>query len=76
MEESILDIKLTNRPRIGDSNVENQTDGGRLDDRAESLVIVDAWTLGLTTDHRSKSVVDDGEIQPIHRAEDAIRSGS
>jgi hypothetical protein len=37
MEEGILDIKLTNMQRAGNGEVENEANGGGLDDGTESL---------------------------------------
>ena len=42
VEEGILDVKLVYGPGAGSSNAEDDADGGRLDHRAECLVVVDA----------------------------------
>jgi hypothetical protein len=49
IEKGILDVKLTDRPGAGDGDVEDKPNGGGLDDGAESLVVVDARTLGEAT---------------------------
>jgi hypothetical protein len=45
MEEGVLHIKLMNRPVPGVSQGEDSANGGRLDDRAECLVIVNTRSL-------------------------------
>jgi hypothetical protein len=40
VEEGILHIELLNRPVVGGSNGEQRADGGRFDNRAESLIVV------------------------------------
>jgi hypothetical protein len=46
MEKSILDVQLINRSGAGQSHGENNSDSGRFDNRAESLIVVDSRTLG------------------------------
>ena len=45
MKEGVLDIELVNRPRTGDGDAEDNADHGGLDDRAESLVKINARLL-------------------------------
>jgi hypothetical protein len=44
--EHILHIELMNRPEAGDNQGEHGADRGRLDYRAEGLIIVDVGSLG------------------------------
>jgi hypothetical protein len=46
VQEHILHIELMNRPGAGDSQGEDGADHGRLDHRAEGLIIVNAGSLG------------------------------
>jgi hypothetical protein len=41
IEEGILDIELTNRPRIGENNADNKADSSSLDNWNASHVVVD-----------------------------------
>jgi hypothetical protein len=43
MEEGVLDVELMNGPIPGVSQSEDSTNGGRLDDRTECLVIINTW---------------------------------
>jgi hypothetical protein len=45
VQECILDIKLMNRPGARDGQGEHGADHGRLDHRAEGLIVVDAGSL-------------------------------
>lgn len=49
MEESVLDVKLVYRPGASGGNAEDGVDGGRLDDGAERLIVVDTVSLGVAT---------------------------
>jgi hypothetical protein len=51
MQESVLDVELMNRPSTGDGNAEDDMNRGRFDDRAESLVIVNAGLLREPANH-------------------------
>jgi hypothetical protein len=46
VQEHILHIELMNRPGAGDNQGEDGADCGRLEHRAEGLIIVDAGSLG------------------------------
>jgi hypothetical protein len=46
VQERILHIELMNRPGVGDSQGEDSADHGRLDHRAEGLIVVNAGSLG------------------------------
>jgi hypothetical protein len=63
IEKGILDIELTDRPRAGDSNGEDETDGGRLDNRTEGLIIVEAWTLRVSTNHPASFMASKSSIR-------------
>jgi hypothetical protein len=45
VQECILDIKLMNRPGARDGQGEHGADDGRLDHRAEGLIVVNAGSL-------------------------------
>jgi hypothetical protein len=62
MEEGILDVELSDRPRAGDREVENKANGGRLDDGAESFVVVNAGTLGVTTNNPARLAPSKGAV--------------
>ena len=51
VEESVLHIKLMNRPGAGGGDAEDDTNGRGLDDGAEGLVVVDAMLLGVATNN-------------------------
>ena len=46
MEECVFHIKLMDWPVLGMSQGENSSDGGRLDDKAERLVIINVGVEG------------------------------
>jgi hypothetical protein len=46
VQEHILHIKLMNWPGVRDSQGEHGANHGRLDHRAEGLIVIDAWSLG------------------------------
>jgi hypothetical protein len=48
MQKHVLYIELMNEPGAGESQGEHRADGGRLDHRAEGLMVVDAGPLGET----------------------------
>jgi hypothetical protein len=50
MEEGVLHIKLMNLPVLGVSKGENCADCGWLDDRTESLVVINSRPLSETTE--------------------------
>ena len=45
MKESILHIELMNGPRVGGGKAQDDANGGRLDNRTESLSIINAFLL-------------------------------
>jgi hypothetical protein len=45
MEEGVLDVELVHEPNLGDSQSQHSPDGGRLDDGAEGLVVVNLRVL-------------------------------
>jgi hypothetical protein len=45
MEEDVLHIQLLNQPFTGGSNGKHRVDGGRLHNRAESLIVVNPGVL-------------------------------
>lgn len=57
VEEGILDVELVYGPGVESSNAEDDADGGRLDYRAEYLVIVDAMPLRVASYNRAPLVV-------------------
>ena len=63
MKKSILHVQLVNRPVARDGDAEDGPDGGRLDDRAESLVVVDAVALGEATNHPTRLVTGKGAVE-------------
>jgi hypothetical protein len=56
VEEGIFDIKLVDRPVRGDGEREDNADGARFDDGAESFVVVDAVFLRETADNPTSFV--------------------
>jgi hypothetical protein len=59
--QHVLHIKQMDRPGIGDSQRKHHADSGRLDHRAEGLIIVDAEPLG-------KAAKDPTTLVPLHGA--------
>jgi hypothetical protein len=45
MEEGVLDVELVHEPNPGDSQSQHSPDGGRLDDGAEGLIVVNLRVL-------------------------------
>jgi hypothetical protein len=56
IEKCILDIELTDWPRAGDSNGENNPYSGGLDDRTECVVIINSRTLRVATNNPASLV--------------------
>jgi len=56
VEKGVLHIELVNRPVQGMSQGNDSMNSGRLDNRAESLVIVDAGLLGEPTEYPTSFV--------------------
>jgi hypothetical protein len=61
MQERVLHIKLMNFPGAGDGEGEHGVDRGRLDHRAEGLIVVNAGSLGEAT-------MDSANLVPLQRA--------
>jgi hypothetical protein len=40
MEEGVLDVELVHGPTSGDSQSQHSPDGGKIDDRADGLIVV------------------------------------
>jgi hypothetical protein len=56
VQEHILHIKLMNRPVVRDGQGEHSADHGRLDHRAEGLIVVEAGSLGEVTKDQASLV--------------------
>jgi len=56
MQESILDVELMNRPILRESHGQNSANSCRLDDWAESLIIINTGALCEATKHRASLV--------------------
>lgn len=56
IEEHILDVELSKRPRVGCSDAENHMDGGWLHHRTERLIVVDAGLLGVAANNPARLV--------------------
>jgi hypothetical protein len=56
IEKCILDIELTDRPRAGDINVENNPYSSGLDDRTECLIIINSRMLRVATNNPASLV--------------------
>ena len=63
VKKSILHVQLMNRPGAGDCYAEDGVDGGRLDDGAERLVVVDVVSLGEAVDHPTGFVTSQGAVR-------------
>lgn len=63
MKKCILHIQLMNWPSTGCSDAENNPYGGRLNNRAKCLVVVDAMLLRVTTDHPTGLVTSKSAIK-------------
>ena len=74
MEESILDVQLMNRPRTGQSQSENNSDSGRFDNRAESLIVVDAGPLSESPKNPTSLVMIKRAISQKFTAKDPFTS--
>jgi hypothetical protein len=62
IEEGILDVKLTDGLGAGDGDVEDKPNGGGLDDGAESLIVVDARTLGEAAENPARLAPSQGAV--------------
>jgi hypothetical protein len=61
VEESVLEVELVHKPTPGDSQSQHNLDGGRLDNGAEGLVIVQPGAL-------SEPSEDPTSLIPVKRA--------
>jgi hypothetical protein len=61
MEEGVLDVELVYGPTLGDSQSQHSSDGGRLDDGAEGLIVVHLGAL-------SEPSEDPTSLVPVKRA--------
>jgi hypothetical protein len=61
VEEGVLDVELVHRLTPGDSQSQHNTDGGRLDNGAEGLIVVHPGAL-------SEAPEDPTSLVPIKRA--------
>jgi hypothetical protein len=62
VEKGILHVELAHGLVSGRSNAEDGADRGRLDNRAECLIVVDAFLLGEATDDLARLVLDEGAV--------------
>uniref|UniRef100_A0A0A9DAU1 Uncharacterized protein n=1 Tax=Arundo donax TaxID=35708 RepID=A0A0A9DAU1_ARUDO len=62
MEERVFDIKLTNGPITGNSNIKNNSDCSRLHHRNESLIIIDTRLLRVSTNNPPSLVMSERTI--------------
>ena len=72
MKKSVLHVQLMNRPGAGDCYAEDGADGGRLDDGAERLVVVDAVLLGEAADDSACLVASESAIGVVLVLEDPL----
>ena len=62
VKKRILHVKLMNGPAAGGGDAEDDTNGGRFDNRTERLVVVDAVALSEAADHPAGLVTGEGAI--------------
>jgi len=62
VKKCVLHVQLVNRPGAGRSDAEYRPYGGRFNNRAEGLVIVDALALGEASDNPASLVASEGPI--------------
>jgi hypothetical protein len=62
VEEGILYIELAYGPILGHNNAKDGADHGRLDNRAEGLVVVNAGLLGEAADDPACLVSGEGAV--------------
>jgi hypothetical protein len=62
MEESILNIQLTKRPTAGDNHRKQDANGGWLDNRTETILIVNTITLFEPLSHQTSFVTINSAI--------------
>ena len=62
VKKGVLHVPLVNRPGTGCGDAEYRSYGGRFDNRAESLVVVDALALGEASDNPASLVASEGPI--------------
>jgi hypothetical protein len=66
VQEHILHIKLVNRPGAGDDQREHGANRGWLDHRAESLIVVDAGSLGEATRRTQRTLYRSKESSELN----------
>jgi hypothetical protein len=74
MEEGILHIELLNWPVMRDSNGEHRAHGGRFQNWAKSLIIVDSAALSETPKDPTSLVTIEGPISVVFVREDPFAS--
>jgi hypothetical protein len=62
VKKGVLHVQLVNRPGAGRGDAEYRPYGGRFDDRAEGLVVVNALTMGEASDNPASLVASEGPI--------------
>ena len=74
IEESILDIKLPNRPFICDRNRKHNTDSGSFDNRTESVSVVKTRNLSITFGNKTSLETLDGSIRQIFNEKHSFKA--
>jgi hypothetical protein len=72
VKKGILYVQLVNRPGAGRGDAEYRPYGGRFDDRAEGLVVVDALALGEASDNPASLAASEGPIGMLLVPEDPL----
>jgi len=62
VKKRILHVKLMNGPAAGGGDAEDDTNGGRFDNRTKRLVVVDAMALSETADHPAGLVTGEAAV--------------
>jgi hypothetical protein len=62
VKECVLHVQLVDGPLARGRDAEDDPNGGRLDDGAEGLVVIDALALGEAADHPTSLVASQGAI--------------
>ena len=62
MKKGILVVQLTERPRVGGGDAEDDADGSGFDDGGESFPVVDAGLLSETTQYPTSFVPCQGPV--------------
>lgn len=63
IEESNVDVQLSDRPSTGDSNTKNDSYSRMFDNWAKCLIVVDERPLRVTTDNPTSFVAGQGAIR-------------